>query len=1055
MQPGCLRGAGLHAAQYRPNSCLRQSRLCQNGNFGFYLQSRDRTTLRLPQTRCEPSEHRKASPDVGSAPSGKEGVSGTDAVPDDPIESLAQGQIKQAIDLGEEDDMEPLLAALSKAQARAEKMTNIRQANEAEALDIAGMAIAMQDKLKSTEAAVVETQKLIKRREEQMRKLEASRDELQVEEARLSQSDSLASVDAPMDSDAASVGDWDIGPVKPQALGASRDDTELTADAKALTEIQAANMIIKERMSAYTRELTGLQAKLEGLHERVAEAEKQYAEADAAAAAAMRATEGAVKGEMEAEAVYEQVKLAVSAAQASMQSLMDEEEADAEVAEAAAAEKDKASDGESKSVAKAATEEVAKFDIEHVLEEEAEGEAAAKEGLPEPLMRAAAAAVAIAAAVTLAAITPVGPWIAREVEIVGATVAKVTQVMAAIVEKIPWPQPVHGEEGLWETITILFTSVIAVPAVIKLIPGGSAVLGFLVGGAVIGPYGLGLIRDITIVKHLAEMGVVFLLFNIGLELSLERLQTLARAVFGMGLLHFVSSTLAIAGVAHLVSGYGAPCSIVVGGALALSSTAVAMQVLQERGESGTRHGRATFAVLLLQDLAVVVLLMLVPLLANGSSGGFLAIAKALGLAAVKAVVCISAIILAGRTLLRPVMRRIASLENAEMFAATTLLVILGSSALTQLSGLSQALGAFLAGLLMAETEYVLQVESDIAPFKGLLLGLFFISAGMEVSFATFFANAPLIIGSLAALIAGKTALMFAAGLPFGLSKVSALRSGLYIAPGGEFAFVVLAEAVQAGLLPAGDMRAIFFMVVLSMAITPYLAQLGGHIGKIFEKKDVASLQPTESETAELKDHVIIMGFGRVGQTIAQLLSERLIPYVALDVRADRVLAGKAADLPIYFGDAGSPAVLEHVGAARARCAVITLNTPGANYRSVWAVNKNFPHIQIFVRAHDVEHGLNLEKAGATAVVPEILEPSLQLSAAVLGSMNLKPEEVSDIIDDFRRSHMAELRLLTSLSGGSLGYGLRKDESSTTMTLDMPAEDGEEMDDIIPAKPAPA
>lgn len=143
-------------------------------------------------------------------------------------------------------------------------------------------------------------------------------------------------------------------------------------------------------------------------------------------------------------------------------------------------------------------------------------------------------------------------------------------------------------------------------------------------------------------------------------------------------------------------------------------------------------------------------------------------------------------------------------------------------------------------------------------------------------------------------------------------------------------------------------------------------QLGGHIGKIFEKKDVVSLQPTESETAELKDHVIIMGFGRVGQTIAQLLSERLIPYVALDVRADRVLAGKAADLPIYFGDAGSPAVLEHVGAARARCAVITLNTPGANYRSVWAVNKNFPHVQIFVRAHDVEHGLNLEKAGATA-----------------------------------------------------------------------------------------
>jgi Kef-type K+ transport system membrane component KefB len=389
-------------------------------------------------------------------------------------------------------------------------------------------------------------------------------------------------------------------------------------------------------------------------------------------------------------------------------------------------------------------------------------------------------------------------------------------------------------------------------------------------------------------------------------------------VFVLGTLHFAMSTLAIAGAAIALAGYSGPAALVVGGALALSSTAVVMRIMQDRSETGSRHGRATFAILLFQDLAVVVLLMLVPLLAAGGTGaahatafthcvgyralrlcvcctclpqfsgggvvlaqhprragGITLIMRALGVAAIKAIVCVTGIIIAGRTLLRPVFRRINAIDNDELFAATTLLVVLGSSVLTQIAGLSQALGAFLAGLLMAETEYALQVravytltvlcvrpqwrrlhnkptcvhnhnkpacvhwaeqsvalpshlppcaqvESDIKPFKGLLMGLFFMSVGMDMQFAVFFRNWATVLASLVALVVGKLAIMMAIGKPAGLSTLSALRSGLYLAPGGEFAFVVFSEAVEKGLLTANEVAPIVFMVVLSMAITPYL-----------------------------------------------------------------------------------------------------------------------------------------------------------------------------------------------------------------------------------------
>ncbi|XP_042440554.1 K(+) efflux antiporter 2, chloroplastic-like [Zingiber officinale] len=606
-------------------------------------------------------------------------------------------------------------------------------------------------------------------------------------------------------------------------------------------------------------------------------------------------------------------------------------------------------------------------------------------------------------------------------------IRKLPKRLKKLIELLPQQEINEEEASLFDMLWLLLASVIFVPAFQK-IPGGSPVLGYLAAGILIGPYGFSIIKNVHGTKAIAEFGVVFLLFNIGLELSVERLSSMKKYVFGLGSSQVLVTAVAVGLVAHLVSRQLGPAAIVIGNGLALSSTAVVLQVLQERGESTSRHGRATFSVLLFQDLAVVVLLILIPLISpNSSKGGvgFQAIAEALGLAAVKAIVAITAIIAGGRLLLRPIYKQIAENQNAEIFSANTLLVILGTSLLTARAGLSMALGAFLAGLLLAETEFSLQVESDIAPYRGLLLGLFFMTVGMSIDPKLLLANFPVIMGALSLLIAGKTLVVALVGRLFGISTISAIRVGLLLAPGGEFAFVAFGEAVNQGILSSQLSSLLFLVVGISMALTPWLAAGGQLLASRFEQHDVRSLLPVESETDDLQDHIIICGFGRVGQIIAQLLSERLIPFVALDVRSDRVAAGRALDLPVYFGDAGSREVLHKVGAERACAAAIALDTPGANYRTVWALSKYFPNVKTFVRAHDVDHGINLEKAGASAVVPEILEPSLQLAAAVLAEAKLPTSEIAATINEFRSRHLSELTELCQASGSSLGYGFSR------------------------------
>jgi CPA2 family monovalent cation:H+ antiporter-2 len=497
----------------------------------------------------------------------------------------------------------------------------------------------------------------------------------------------------------------------------------------------------------------------------------------------------------------------------------------------------------------------------------------------------------------------------------------------------------------------------------------SPVLGYLAAGVLIGPHALGLIRDVESIDRLADLGVVFLLFSVGLELSFERLAALRRLVFGLGLLQ-VAATALVLWLGLRLLGMAGPAAAVLAGGLALSSTAVVVRALQEAGELSSPAGRAALAVLLFQDLAVVPLLAAVPLLAGGGAG----LARSLTLALGTAAAALVAIVAVGRLAVRPLLRAVAGSRTPEVFTGVALLLVLGVGWLTSLAGVSMALGAFLAGVLIAETEYRHQVEGDIEPFRGLLLALFFMSVGMNLDLAALARGAPAVLGGAALLLAVKAAVLAALALAFRTRRATAVRLGLTLAQGGEFAFVLFGLAVDAGSLPAETARLAILVVAVTMALTPALVAAGRAAGRRLEARGAVGLDGAR----ELGARVVVAGFGRVGQTLGRLLDEHGVPYVALDLDPARVDAARQRGLPAFYGDAGRPDVLRVAGAHRASVAVVTLDDPAAAERAVAALLREAGDIPVLVRARDPEHSARLLEAGATAVVPELVEGSLQL-----------------------------------------------------------------------------
>jgi CPA2 family monovalent cation:H+ antiporter-2 len=592
-------------------------------------------------------------------------------------------------------------------------------------------------------------------------------------------------------------------------------------------------------------------------------------------------------------------------------------------------------------------------------------------------------------------------------------------------------QEQHAFPFLRELLLFLSLAGILIPTLQRL--RINQVLGFLAVGVLFGPFGLGrLAQDLPWlawftfpnnedVAMLAEFGVLFLMFMIGLELSAARLWAMRRWVFGAGSAQVLLCALLLGGAVHFVLGQRIDTSLVLGLVLSLSSTAVVMQLLGERQTTGTPLGQAAFAVLMLQDLAVVPILILIGAL-GGNAGGnaqssipFLAL-----LAMAKAAAAIALIYLVGGRVVHPLFRAFARHRQPDVFMALILLSTFGIAGLSFLAGLSMALGALIAGLLLAETEFKHEVELMVEPFKGLLMGLFFMTVGMGMD-PLQIVQAPLWLACAVALLvllkgAVLAPLLRLGGLPWG----RAVEGALLLGQGGEFAFIVIGYAVSARLLEPGLGGRVMLAVGLSLFLTPLLARLGNAIGERADSeardRDAAH---AEAALQTARGHVIIAGFGRVGQQLAKLLTAQGIPWIAFENDAKLVSKLHAEGVPVYFGNASRPELLRRVHADEAPAIVLTMDHPASALQAVRGIRREFPHARLFARSRDEKHARALKLAGASVVVPETLEASLQLSAFVLEAMGLD-ERVVDGIVDRERDAFAQALTATSASADASG-----------------------------------
>jgi CPA2 family monovalent cation:H+ antiporter-2 len=539
-----------------------------------------------------------------------------------------------------------------------------------------------------------------------------------------------------------------------------------------------------------------------------------------------------------------------------------------------------------------------------------------------------------------------------------------------------------------DALVFLGTAGVVVPMVRRF--GLSPVLGYLGAGAVLGPLGLGslshvvpalfwiTVGDAGNVSGIAELGVVFLLFLIGLELSFQRLTAMRRLVFGLGGSQVLLTSALIAGAAAL-AGNSPPQAIVLGASLSLSSTAIVLELLSNQERLTTSVGRASFSVLLAQDLAVVPILLFVSILAAESGRSVLA---SLASALLQAVMAIFVIVAFGRTMLRPLFRLVATGGSNELLIAAALFVIITAGVIASQAGLSMALGAFVAGLMLAETEYRKAIEATVAPFKGLLLGLFFFTVGMNIDFRELLREPVLVFGSVVALIAVKSLLLVLLGRLFRLSWPVAAETGLLLGPGGEFAFVGIGTAATAGLIEPRVASFTLAVTSVTMALTPLLSLAARQLAKLLASNKGIDPELAARPTAGQKQ-AIVVGYGRVGKVVCALLRQHNIPYIAADSEASTVTRDRRDGHDVYYGDAADVGFLESCGLATAAGVIITIHSRKVIDDVVEHVRALRPDILIVSRARDADHARHLYSLGATDAVPETIEASLQLSEAAL------------------------------------------------------------------------
>jgi len=548
---------------------------------------------------------------------------------------------------------------------------------------------------------------------------------------------------------------------------------------------------------------------------------------------------------------------------------------------------------------------------------------------------------------------------------------------------------------LTDVIILLAAAVIMVPlsrlARLGIVPG------FLLAGIVVGPSALSLIDNQAEIGHLAELGVVLLLFVIGIELKPSRLWLMRRLVFGLGALQVVVTGGLITAITHFVFGVELRSAILIGPALALSSTAFVLQLLTEQKMLTSTYGRTSIAVLLFQDLAVVPLLALASLLTVAP----ITVEKDIGLAMLEALIILAMIIFGGRYLLHPILHRIARLGSPEMFTASAVLLVLGTAVLMAQIGLSMAMGAFVAGLLVADSEFRHQVTAEIQPFRGLLIGLFFMSMGMSLELGLVFAEPLFFIALVLMLMITKAALLWLLIKMFRLQNRSAWAVALLLAQSGEFALVLFAIAFDNALLSVGMFQQLLVVVVLSMLATPPLA------GFAYRLVTSGKSRPDDTTAAEADTKgasIVILGFGRVGRRVGEIFEIRGVAYVAIDSNAGLVKRERDVGRTVFYGDARKPTVLRSLSVGESKLVIVTVDDFEATEEIVSCLHRMFPNMNILVRGHDMEHCKSLQARGAWLTVSENLEASIALAQSALSQISVDNVKNDDAIDRYRKNY---------------------------------------------------
>jgi len=553
---------------------------------------------------------------------------------------------------------------------------------------------------------------------------------------------------------------------------------------------------------------------------------------------------------------------------------------------------------------------------------------------------------------------------------------------------------------LQQALVFLAAAVMAVPLSRRL--GLGSVLGYLAAGAAIGPWGLRLVGDVEEIFHVAELGVVLLLFVIGLELQPSRLWALRRSVFGMGGAQVLMTGTLLAVVGGLL-GLPRGAAIVAGFGLSLSSTAFALQLLAERNRLTTAYGQAAFGILLFQDLAVVPLLALLPLLGDGGAPTH----EPVWLLLLKDVAVLAAVVLGGRYLVRPVFRAVAAVHSQELFTATALLLVVGTASLVNAVGLSMALGAFLAGVLLADSEYRHELEADLEPFKGLLMGLFFITVGMSVNLSLILQKPLLVLGLVLGLLALKGAVLYGLGRVALREREPALDLAVVISQGGEFAFVLFSLATGQRIMERSLSELLVVVVGLSMAATPVLFALHERWVRPRFRPVLAKHAYDVAPTAD--NPVIIAGFGRVGQMVGRLLRAKRIGFTAIDASPEQIDFMKRFGSEVFYGDASRLDLLRAARAEKARVFVLAIDDVEASLRTARAVKEHFPHLILFARARNRVHAYKLLDMGIDRVMRETFLDSLELGTQVLQELGLTFSESRRALERLREHDERLLR----------------------------------------------